>query len=38
LRKIWWRKRTVSAFRKMLLMSSCVQGGLFELQEVLVTT
>ena len=30
LRKIWWRKRTVSELRKMELMSSCEHGGLFE--------
>ena len=30
LRKIWWRKRTVSELRKIELISSCVQGGFFE--------
>ena len=34
-RKIWWRKRTVSAFRKMELMSSWVQGGLLLLAAIL---
>ena len=29
-RKIWWRKRTVSEFRKMELMSSWEQGGALE--------
>jgi hypothetical protein len=30
LRKIWWRKSTVSELRKMELTSSCEQGGRFE--------
>lgn len=35
LRKIWWRKSTVSEFKKIELTSSCEQGGRFELAAIL---